>query len=149
MATVSKRASNRIIRPRVGSFRRAAIGVVVALVGLGAVASPALAAPGNDGTSNTIQFSVTSAVLDQAHHRVIVTAPATGGLVAGSHLPSAQVVTPRLTITLSDVLVSSAAAGTSSTLGLNFTTIDTQYFGRAPCMSGVGACLMEEEGIYL
>jgi type 1 fimbria pilin len=148
MVTVYKRAADRLGRLRVDSVRRAAIGVVVALVGLGAVTSPALAAPGNDGTSNTIQLSVTSAVLDQAHHRVIVTALGTGSLVVGSHLASAEVVTPRLTITLRDVLVESAA-GTSESLSLNFTQVNINAFGRAPCVSGVDVCLMEPDGIYL
>jgi hypothetical protein len=41
-------------------IRRAALGIAVALVGLIGVAGPASAAVGSDGTSNTLQFSVTS-----------------------------------------------------------------------------------------
>ena len=147
MTTLYKGASDRLSRLRAASVRRAAIGVVVALMGLGAVTSPALAAPGSDGTSNTIQLSVTSAVLDQAHHRVIVTGPGTASLAVGSHLVSAEVVTQRLTITLRDVMVESAAAAES--LSLNFTQININAFGRVPCAAGVEVCLMEPDGIYM
>jgi hypothetical protein len=45
------------------------------------------------------------------------------------------------------VLVSSYA-GTSSALTLNFTKINIDAFGRAPCTTGVDACLIEEDGTY-
>src|SRR5215475_7527657 len=77
-------------RRRFGFVRRAAIGVGVALAGMGVAAIPASAAS-QDGTSNTIQFSVASATLDQAHHRVIVTSPSPSGLAAGQHLAMAEI----------------------------------------------------------
>lgn len=55
--------------------KRVAIGVAVALIGLSAASGQALAASGNDGTSNTIQFGV-----------------------AGGHLPSAEAAPTRFTI---------------------------------------------------
>lgn len=69
-------SSDRVFRVRVHFLRRVALGMAVALVGLSAASGQAFAAPGNDGTSNTIQFGVTSAALEQAHQPAVVTAPA-------------------------------------------------------------------------
>ena len=107
-----------------GSYlRRAAIGVVTALAGLSFAISPAAAASGNDGTSNTIQFSLSSATIDQAHHRVLLTAPAGSDLAPGRHIATVEVMTPRLTIILENVLVSSLME-TPSSLALNYTAIN-------------------------
>lgn len=148
MTTVNERAASHRNRLRIHFLRRAAIGVATALVGLMAVTGPAFAAASTDGTSNTIQFAVTSAVLDQAHHRVIVTGPAAGGL-AGRHLALVEVVTPRLTYTLNNTMISGLVGGSSESLSLNYTTIDIKAFGPAPCMTGADACLMETDGIWL
>ena len=63
-------ATETSARRRFDFVRRAAIGIGVALAGLGVAAIPASAAS-QDGTSNTIQFSVASAGLDHAHVRLI------------------------------------------------------------------------------
>lgn len=55
--------------------KRVAIAVAVTVIGL-ATTGPAFAASGGDGTSNTIQFGVTSPVRDQASQRIVVAAPA-------------------------------------------------------------------------
>ena len=96
-------------RRHIVSLCRAAIGMVVALALL-TVAVGSAAAASQDGTSNTVQFTVASAVLDQNHHRVVVTSPS---------------------------------------LSLNFTTMNVQASGRATCLSGIDACLMEDDGIWL
>jgi hypothetical protein len=127
------------------SVRRAAIGAAVALACPIVAAGPASAAS-QDGTSNTIQFSVASAVLDQAHHRVIVAAPTGGGLAAGRHVASAEVVTSRSRFVLENVMISGVVG--SPSVALNFTTINVQAAGRAPCVAGVDACLIEEDGTY-
>jgi hypothetical protein len=152
MTTNNERAADRRNRPRFDLFRRAALGVVVAVVGLMVPISPAFAAAGSDGTSNTLQFAVTSAVLDQAHHRVVVTAPAAGGL-AGRHLDLVEVVTPQLTYTLNNTMISGyVVGGPPESLSLSYTTIKITYntaFSHASCGSGVDVCLMEPDGIYL
>jgi hypothetical protein len=145
MATGNERTN---ARRRFDFVRRAAIGVGVALAGMGVAAIPASAAS-QDGTSNTIQFSVASATLDQAHHRVIVTSPTPSGLAAGQHLATAEVVTPRYDFILENTLIS-GFAGTPSALSLNFTKIGSinYAFGRPPCTSGADVCLIESDGIY-
>jgi hypothetical protein len=148
MTTVNERAADRRGGLRFDFFRRAAIGVAVALVGLMAATGPAFAAASADGTSNTIQLAVTSAVLDQAHHRMIVTAPAAGG-VAGRHLALVEVVTPQLKYVFSDVMVESLAGTSSESLSLNYTKIEFKASGGATCMPGVDACLIEGDGIWL
>lgn len=147
MTTVNQRAEVRRGRLRMGFLRRAAIGVAVALVGLTAAIGPASAVASTDGTSNTIQLAVTSAVLDQAHHRMIVTAPGAGGL-AGRYLARVEVVTPRLTYTLNNTMISGLVGGSSesSSLSLNFTKIE-MVVGPQPCQSGMDACLMGTDGI--
>jgi hypothetical protein len=134
-------------RRRFDFVRRAAIGVGVAVAGMGVAAIPASAAS-QDGTSNTIQFSVASAVLDQAHHRVVVTSPTPSGLTAGRHIATAEVVTPQYDYVLNNTLIS-GFAGTSSALSLNFAKLTMQYaFERPPCTTGADVCLIESDGIY-
>ena len=145
MTTVNERPAVRRGGLRIDFLRRAAIGAAVALVGLMAAISPAYAAASTDGTSNTINVAVTSVTLDQAHNRVVVTAPAHGGLTPGMHLAIAQVVTPHLVLTLQNTLVSGVAS-TLSSLSLNFTKIETAI-GPEPCRSGMDACLMETDGL--
>jgi hypothetical protein len=126
------------------------IGVAAALALMGVAAIPASAAS-QDGTSNAIQFTVASAVLDQAQHRVIVTSPAPSGLAVGRHLSTAEVQTPRYRFILENVLISGlAGTRTASALTLNFTKINVDYeaLPHAPCMTGVDACLIEEDGTY-
>jgi hypothetical protein len=142
------RAWRRRSRRRIDLLRRSAIGAAAALAVVVAATGPASAAAGNDGTSNTIEFTVASTALDQVHHRVLVAGPAGDGLAAGSRVATAEVETPRYTIILNDALVSSLV-GTSSSLALNYTTIKYKAFGRAPCVSGVDACLIEDDGIWL
>lgn len=103
--------------------RRATTGAAVVLVGLIAATSPALASSIADGTSNTLGFAVASAALDQARHRVVVMRTAPGALSPGQRLAGAELVTPRLTVILTDVLVESVA-GTPDSFTLNFTAID-------------------------
>ena len=138
-------------RLRVHSLGRLAIGVVVALCGLMLAISPASAAASTDGTSNTIQFAIASAALDQAHHRVVITAPTEGGLVAGRHLGTAEVVTPKLTYILQNTMVSGFAGTPSESLSLNFTQVNIHSTADAAgpaCSPGVDACLIEEDGTY-
>ncbi len=104
------------------SLRMAATGAAAVLAALIAATSPALASQVADGTSNTLVFGVTSATLDQQHHRLIVTAPAPAPLPAGKRLASAEIVTPRLTIVLTDILIENMGE-TSSSLALNFTNV--------------------------
>jgi len=119
MTTVDERVVDRRGRLRIGFLRRAAIGVAVALVGLTAAIGPASAAASTDGTSNTIQLAVTSAVLDQAHHRLIVTAPAARDL-AGRHFATAEVVAPRLTYVLNNTMISGLVGGSPESLSLSY-----------------------------
>jgi hypothetical protein len=128
------------------SLRRATIGAALMLAGLAAATTPALAAPTTDGTSNTIMVAVTSVRLDQAHNRVVVTAPAPGRLSPERRLDSVQVVTPQLTYVLTNTMVS-GLTGPSSTLSLNFTKVEIVN-APEPCRSGMDACLMEEDGTY-
>ncbi len=148
MTTVNERAAVRRGGLRIDFLRRAAIGVAVALVGLMVAISPASAAASTDGTSNTIKVAVTSVTLDQAHNRVVVTAPAPGGLTPGMRLALVEVVTPRLALTLTNTLVSGLVSGHSSSLWLNYTTIE-MIPAPEPCRSGMDACLMETDGISL
>jgi hypothetical protein len=150
MVTVKQRPPHSRVLSRLhfGFLQRAAIGVAVALVGLMAATGPAFAAPSTDGTSNTIQFAVTSAVLDQAHQRVVVAAPAARGL-AGKQLALVEVVTPQLTITLENTLVSGLVGQSSESLSLNYTKIQSKTLGVAACAPGVDACLIEDDGIWL
>lgn len=144
MTTANNRTS---ARRRFDFIRRAAICLGVALAGMGVAAIPASAAS-QDGTSNTIQFSVASAVLDQAHHRVIVTSPTPSGLAAGRHLATAEIVTPQSDFILNNTMVS-GLVGTSSRLALNYANINVNYAaGHAPCTSGADVCLIESDGIY-
>jgi hypothetical protein len=145
MATGNERSS---ARRRLGFVRRAAIGVGVALAGMGIAAIPASAAS-QDGTSNTIQFSVASATLDQAHHRVVITSPRPGGLAVGRHLATAEIVTPQYDAILENTLIS-GFAGSSSALSLNYVKIGSinYAFDRPPCTSGADVCLIESDGIY-
>ncbi len=108
---------------RIPSLRRATTASAAILAGLAAAASPALAAPIGDGTSNTVQVAVASATLDQAHHRVIVTGPKTAGLTPGRHFATAEIVTPSTAWVFSDVLVESLT-GQASALSLNFTKVE-------------------------
>jgi hypothetical protein len=149
MVTVKHRPrhSRVLTRLRFGFLRRATIGVAVAFLGLMAATGAAFAAASTDGTSNTIQFAVTSAVLDQAHHRVVV-APAPGDL-AGRHLALVDVVTPQLTITLQNTMVSGLVGKSPESLSLNYTTIEAKTLGVAACTSGVDGCLIEDDGIWL
>ena len=87
------------------SLRRAATGAAVVLTGMAAATTPALAAT-TDGTSNTIQIAATSVTLDQAHNRVVVTAPSAGGLTPGMHLDRVQISTPRETLILENTMIS-------------------------------------------
>ena len=150
MITGNEHASYNGARLHINSLRRAVIGAVLSLALLAAAASPAAAQP-KDGTSNTIELTVTSAVLDQAHHRVIVTAPATGGLTVGRHLATVVLMKPQLRWTFQDVMVESiASTATTSSLSLNFTTINIDFTaGGRTCTPGVDACLMENDGIWL
>jgi hypothetical protein len=101
------------------SLRRPATGAAVVLAAL-AAATPALAAPIGDGTSNTIQ--VASASLDQAHHRVVITgAPA--GMTPGRHFARATIVTPQLSYVFTDVMIESVV-GTTTSLSLNYSKMD-------------------------
>jgi len=88
----------------------------------GASASPASAALSTDGTSNTIQFFALSVVVDQAHHRAIVNAPAADGLKPGMRFATVRVITPQLKYTFTDVMVESIAAADS--ISLNFTKVE-------------------------
>jgi hypothetical protein len=117
MATENE-GTSRGSKRRFGFVRRAAIGVGVALAGMGIAAIPASAAS-QDGTSNTIQYSVASAVLDQAHHRLIVTSPMPNGLTPGMYLARAEIVTPQHDFVLENTMIS-GFAGTSSAFALNF-----------------------------
>ena len=148
MTTVDERGTGRRRRLRISLLRLGAIGVAVAVAGLTAAIGPASAAASTDGTSNTIQLGVTSAVLDQAHHRVAVTAPAAGEL-AGKHLAAVEVVTPRLTYVLNNTMVSGFVGASSESVSISFAEIKFDAFGPAPCMPGVDACLMEPDGIWL
>lgn len=150
MITGNEHASYDGARLHINSLRRAVIGAVLALALLAAVASPA-AALSKDGTSNTIELSVTSAVLDQAHHRVIVTAPTNGGLTVGSHLATVVIVKPQVRWTFQDVMVESiASTSTTSSFSLNFGEIIVDFTaGGRTCTPGVDACLMENDGIWL
>ncbi len=148
MTTDNGRAADRRGGLGIHFLRRAAIGLAVALVGLMAATGAASAAASTDGMSNTIQLAVTSAVLDQAHHRVIVTAPAAGRL-AGRHLALVEVVTPQLKYVFTDVMVESLAGTASESLSLNYTKTEFKASGGATCMPGVDACLMEGDGIWL
>ncbi len=121
--------------------------VAVALAGLVGTSSPVLAAPIGDGTSNTIQVAVTSATLDAAHHRVVVTTATPGGLTAGRHFATAQVVTPHSSFVFENVMVESLT-GTSTALSLNFTKVEFVPSDGGACRPGVGACLIEEDGTY-
>jgi hypothetical protein len=116
------------------------------LAGLAVATSPALAAPIGDGTSNTIQVAVTSATLDQAHHRAIVTAPRPGGLTPGRHFGTVEVVKEHMKWTFSDILVESLS-GSPSALSLNFTKVELVPSGGGGCRPGVDACLIEQDGI--
>lgn len=82
MITVNERASHRTTRLHGNALRAAAVAAAAALALMLVAASPAFATS-QDGTSNTIQFSAESAVIDQAHHRVLVTAPGVAGLEPG------------------------------------------------------------------
>lgn len=95
------------------SLRRAATGAAVVLTGMAAATTPALADT-TDGTSNTIQVAATSVTLDQAHNRVVVTAPSAGGLTPGMHLDRVQISTPRETLILENTMISGYAVGPSS-----------------------------------
>jgi hypothetical protein len=125
------------------------IGVAGTLALMGVAAIPASAAS-QDGTSNTIQFTVASAVLDQAHHRVIVTSPTPNGLAVGRHFATVEVTTPRYTVMLENTMVSGiVATPTGSAVTLNFIRVGVdEAVPHAPCMTGVDACLIEEDGIY-
>ncbi len=130
------------------SLRRAATGAAVMLAGLTAATTPALAAPTTDGAATPIRVAVTSVKLDQAHNRAVVSAPAWGGLTPGMRLDSVQVVTPQLSLTLTNTMISGYLTGpTSSSLSLNFTKVNIEYAPR-PCRSDVDACLMEPDGIF-
>ena len=122
MTTVDDRVADRRGRLQLGFLRRAAIGMAVALVGLTAAIGPASAAASTDGTSNTIQLAVSSAVLDQAHHRLIVAAPAAPDL-AGKHFATVEVVTPRLTYVLNNTMISGLVGGSSESLSLSYAEI--------------------------
>jgi hypothetical protein len=148
MATGNDRTS-QTSRGHVHALRRAVIGVAAALALTGVAAIPASAAS-QDGTSNTIQFTVASAVLDQAHHRVIVTSPTPDGLTVGRHFGTVEVATPQHNFVLNNTMVS-GLVGTPmvSAITLNFTAINVAYAApHAPCMAGVDACLIEEDGTY-
>jgi len=147
MITVTQRPphSRVLSRLRFGFLRSAAIGVAVASVGLMAATGPAFAAASTDGTSNTIQFAVTSAVLDQTHQRVVVTAPAASGLM-GRHLALVEVVTPRLSLELENTMVS-ALVGKPESVSLNYTKVQEKSTV-AGCTPGVDACLIEDDGIW-
>src|SRR5262249_3774625 len=119
MTTVDERGPGHGRQLRISLLCRGAIGVAVALAGLTAAIGPASAVASTDGTSNTIQLAVTSAVLDQAHHRVAVTAPAAGDL-AGRHLATVEVVSPRLTYTLTNTMVSGFVGASSESVSISF-----------------------------
>jgi hypothetical protein len=106
--------------PSIRSLCRAVTVAAVALVGLIGGATPVLAAPIGDGTSNTVQFAVTSVALDQAHHRLLVSGLAQSGLVPGMHLATAEIITPVAMYTLNNTMVSGY---TSNGLALNYTQI--------------------------
>jgi hypothetical protein len=153
MFTGEQRTSSCSGRRCVKSIRRAAVGAVVAIAcpilavspAAAAVAQSPAAAASQDGTSNTIQYSLASAVLDQAHHRVIVKAPA---LTAGRHFATIEVVGPQLGYVLSNVMVESIAS-TSTSLALNYTKITyNTIVAHTTCASGASQCLIEEDGIY-
>lgn len=137
-------------RLHINSLRHAVIGAVLAFALVAAAAGPA-AALSKDGTSNTIELTVTSAVLDQAHQRVIVTVPTAGDLTVGRHLATVGVVKPQVRWTLQDVMVESiASTSTTSSLALNFTNINIDFTaGGRTCTPGVDACLMENDGIWM
>jgi hypothetical protein len=104
------------------SLRSGAAGAAAIFAGLIATAGPAVAAPVADGTSNTLQFGLTAATFDQARHRVVVSAPALGDLAPGTRLAGAEIVSPRLTIVLTDIMIESTGE-TASSLALNFTKV--------------------------
>ena len=124
--------------------RRAVTVVAVTLAGLTGVATPVLAAPISDGTSNTIQFAVTSVTLDKVHHRVIVTGPAQNRLEPGAHLVTTEIITPVATYTLTNTMVS---GDTGTGLALNFTQINVNDVPM-PCRAAADACLIESDGSY-
>jgi hypothetical protein len=148
MTAVDEPAAGHRRQPRINLLRRGAIGAAVALAGLTAAIGPASAVASTDGTSNTTQLAVTSAVLDQAYHRVVVTAPAAGDL-AGRHLAAVEVVTPRLTYTLNNTMVSGLVGASPESVSISFAEIKVDASGSAACVSGVDACLMESDGIWL
>ncbi len=109
------------------SLRRAPISAVAALVAAGALAAagPASAAPATDGTSNTVQFAVTSATLDQLQHRVLAITPTRPDLPAGTHLASLQLNGPHMSFILTDVMIESVTATNSPAPGS--TRINVKY----------------------
>jgi hypothetical protein len=86
---------------------------VLVAAGVLTAAAPAFAAPITDGTSNTLELSVTSATLDQAHHRVLAISRNQTDLTGGIRLASVQPDAPHMTLLLTDVTIESIT-GTSS-----------------------------------
>jgi hypothetical protein len=130
------------------TIRRAAAGAAIALAGLCAGVSPALAAPVSDGTSNTIQLAVSAPAIDQAHHRVVVTAPGAAAVLRpGKHLDDVQLVRASIKYTFQDVMVESLTGPTASQLSLNFTKVEFKNT-MLGCTAAADACLIEQEGLY-
>jgi len=115
----------------------------VALTVLIAVASLEVAALITDGNSQPVRLTVTSAALDRAHHRVLVSAPR-GSLAPGRRVASAEISSHRFAGVLRDVSVE-RVAGSPSALALRYAGVDTAYrsFG-ARCQPDVDVCLVEQ-----
>ena len=140
------RPANRSPRPApFPSPRRAGTGGAAVIAGMVAATTPALAAA-TDGTSNTIQVAATSVTIDQAHNRVVVTAPSPGGLTPGMHLDRVQISTPRQTLILENTMISGYVVGpSSSAVTLTFCKIEYPVkpadglVGPEPLPSGIDA----------
>lgn len=122
--------------------RRAVIAAALTLGAVAGGATPALAAPLGDGTSNTIQLAVTSVTPDPAHHRVQVGGPAQNRLLTGMRLGTVEIITPVERYLLENCMISSYDSGTR--LSLNFTQIGINEAPTSP----PDALLIESDGTY-
>jgi hypothetical protein len=72
-------------------------------------------------------------------------------LTVGRHFGTVEVATPQHNFVLNNTMVSGlVGTPTASAITLNFTKINVDYeaLPHAPCMTGVDACLIEEDGTY-